>query len=69
MFDMQLTKADFHLPQLSSKLVDIGKEVTHGRGFHLITCVCLHKAWFIGIASDGLMQASSNTGSLELVVR
>ncbi|KAK9845169.1 hypothetical protein WJX84_011671 [Apatococcus fuscideae] len=33
---LKLSKADFHLPQLSAKLVAIGKEVTHGRGFHLV---------------------------------
>ncbi|KAK9863979.1 hypothetical protein WJX84_007599 [Apatococcus fuscideae] len=32
----QLTREDYHLPVLSAKLVAVGKEVTHGRGFHLI---------------------------------
>ena len=36
---MQLRKEDFNLPHLAAKLVAIGKEVTHGRGFHLIKCV------------------------------
>ncbi|KAK9813596.1 hypothetical protein WJX73_009365 [Symbiochloris irregularis] len=31
-----LTKADYHLPTLAPKLLEIGREVSLGRGFHLV---------------------------------
>lgn len=33
---VQLTKEDYDLPTLKPKLLDIGREVSLGRGFHLV---------------------------------
>lgn len=33
---MQLTKADYALPTLGPKLVELAKSVTFGRGFQLL---------------------------------
>jgi len=33
---VQLNKADFVLPNLGPKLVDLAKDVTFGRGFQLL---------------------------------
>ena len=34
--DLQLRKEDYHLPTLGPKIIELGKEVSLGKGFHLI---------------------------------
>ena len=38
MYAAQLRKEDFDLPTLAPKIIDLGKEVSLGKGFHLIRC-------------------------------
>lgn len=41
-YNVQLTKDDYELPTLTPKVLAVGKEVSLGRGFHLIKCATAH---------------------------